>query len=97
MITFSVVKEPHGWAIRMGDRMTTPYWSRDFAVREANCLADAIRRHGEPTEVIVQASPGPARDGACEADVFSASEDLPGRSRGPGRVIAARPGEEHAT
>ena len=54
MITFKVVKEPHGWAIRMGERMTMPFWSRDLAVREANCLADAIRCHGECTEVMVE-------------------------------------------
>jgi hypothetical protein len=54
MITFSVVKEQHGWAIRIGERMTTPFWSRDVAVREASCLADAIRCHGECSEVIVE-------------------------------------------
>lgn len=53
MITFNVVKEEHGWAVRMGGRMITPFWSRDLAVREANCLAHAIRCHGECTEVIV--------------------------------------------
>jgi hypothetical protein len=52
MITFKVVKEQHGWAIRMGERMTMPFWSRDLAVREANSLADAIRCHGE--EVMVE-------------------------------------------
>jgi hypothetical protein len=54
MITFNVVKELHGWAIRMGEGMTTPFWSRDLAVREANCLADAIRRHGECAKVIIE-------------------------------------------
>ena len=54
MITFNVVKEQHGWAIRMDERMMTPFWSRDMAIREANCLADAIRRHGECAEVIVE-------------------------------------------
>lgn len=54
MITFNVVKETHGWAIRMGERMTTPFWSRELAIREAYCLADAIGFHGECTEVIVE-------------------------------------------
>ena len=54
MITFDVVKEQHGWAIRMGQRMKTLFWSRDLAIREANCLADAIRCHGECAEVIVE-------------------------------------------
>lgn len=56
MITFNVVKEKHGWAVRMGERMTTPFWSRDLAIREANCLADAIRCHGACAEVIIEGS-----------------------------------------
>lgn len=54
MITFHVVKEQHGWAIRMDKRMMTPFWSRDLAIREANCLANAIRCHGECAEVIIE-------------------------------------------
>ena len=54
MITFSVVREQYGWAIRVGERMKTLFWSRDLAIREASCLADAIRCHGERTEVIVE-------------------------------------------
>jgi hypothetical protein len=34
--------------------MMTPFWSRDLAIREANCLANAIRCHGECAEVIVE-------------------------------------------
>jgi hypothetical protein len=54
MITFKVVKEQHGWAIRMGDGTMTPFWSRDLAVREASRLAATIRCHGECAEVIVE-------------------------------------------
>ncbi len=54
MIIFNVVKEPHGWAVRMGERMTTPFWSKDLAVLEANRLAASIRRHGERAEVVVE-------------------------------------------
>ncbi len=54
MIIFSVVKEQHGWTIRAGERMTTPFWSRDLAIREANRLAAAIRGHGERTEVVIE-------------------------------------------
>ena len=54
MITFSVVKEQYGWAIRAGEGMKTLFWSRDLAIREANCLADAIRCHGACAEVIVE-------------------------------------------
>jgi hypothetical protein len=54
VITYSVVKELHGWAIRMGDHMTTPYWSKDRAILQANRLAAAIRQHGEHVEVIIE-------------------------------------------
>ena len=54
MITFNVVKEEYGWAIRIGECMITPFWSRDAAIREANCLAAAIRCHGESAEVIIE-------------------------------------------
>lgn len=54
VITFNVVKEQYGWAIRLGDRMSTLFWSRDAAVREANCLAQAIRAHGQRTQVVIQ-------------------------------------------
>ena len=54
MITFKVVKEQYGWAIRMGEGVTTPFWSRDLAIREAHCLAAAIRCHGERAEVIIE-------------------------------------------
>jgi hypothetical protein len=54
MIVYQVVKEQHGWSVRMDQHMTTPFWSRDLAIREANRLAEAIGRHGERTEVIVE-------------------------------------------
>jgi hypothetical protein len=54
MITFNVVQEQHGWSIRVGEGMTTPFWSRDLAVHEANCLAAAIRRHGKGAKVIIE-------------------------------------------
>ena len=54
MITFEVVKEQYGWTIRMGERVKMLFWSRDLAIREANCLADAIRCHGKCAEVIVE-------------------------------------------
>jgi hypothetical protein len=54
MITFNVVKEQQGWSIRTGTGMTTPFRTRDAAIREAKCLADSIRGHGECVEVIVE-------------------------------------------
>jgi len=61
MITFNVVKEKHGWAIRLGEGMTTPFWSRDLAVREANSLAYSIGCHGQHTEVVVESHDPAAR------------------------------------
>ena len=60
MITFEVVREQNGWAVRAGERMTMPFRSRDIAVKEAHFLADAIRRHGQSAQVIVE--PAPPRD-----------------------------------
>jgi len=57
MFTFNVVREQHGWAVRMGERMTMPFRSRELAVREATRLANAIRGHGGPAEVLVDADP----------------------------------------
>jgi hypothetical protein len=54
MIIFNVVKERCGWTVRTGKCMTTPFWSRDSAIREAHCLAETLRRHGEYAEVIVE-------------------------------------------
>ena len=61
MIVFNVVREQYGWAVRMGECMTTPFRSRELAVQEANSLADDIRCHGERAEVIIEgASPSVA-------------------------------------
>ncbi|HEX5378426.1 MAG TPA: hypothetical protein VFW47_07610 [Phenylobacterium sp.] len=64
--------------------MTTPFWSKDLAVREANCLADAIRCHGECAEVVVEAAaPGepPTRFGGVTSSRLEAL--LRGRFGGP--------------
>ncbi|HVM99289.1 MAG TPA: DUF2188 domain-containing protein [Caulobacteraceae bacterium] len=55
MHVFKVVKERDGWAVRMGDAMTTPFRSRNQAIEEANCLCEALRRHGEIAQVVVEA------------------------------------------
>ena len=54
MIKFKVVKETHGWAVRLGEQMTTPFWSKASAVQEASRLAETLGGHGEYTEVIVE-------------------------------------------
>ena len=53
MHTFKVVKEQYGWAVRLGDGMCTPFWSRAQAIREANRLCDALRMHGVSAQVVV--------------------------------------------
>lgn len=63
MITFRVVKERHGWAVRKDEHLTIPFWSRSTALREANSLAQAIRQHGVGTEVLIEES-----DNEAEAD-----------------------------
>lgn len=53
-ICFRVVKEPYGWAVRMGEGMMTPFTTRLGAVEHANCCADALRRCGEAVVVVVE-------------------------------------------
>ena len=54
MITFRVVEQKHGWAIHLSQGTSTHFRSRDLAIREANLLAENLRRHGATTRVIVQ-------------------------------------------
>jgi hypothetical protein len=54
MISFKVVKERHGWAIRTGEEMMTPYWSRELAIREADRMSAGLSRHGALTEVLIE-------------------------------------------
>lgn len=54
MITFRVAKEQFGWAVRMDRHMTTPFRTRDLAIREAQALAGSLRAHGQPAEVVIQ-------------------------------------------
>jgi hypothetical protein len=54
MISFRVTREEHGWAVRIGVHMMTPFWSKQKAIGRANDLAGAIRAHGQLTEVVVE-------------------------------------------
>jgi len=82
MHMFRVVKEPNGWAIRLNSGMMTPFWSRDLAVQEANCLCDALRGHGVGAKVVVEGvDPGEsAKDSAGQAHVAKFSARLRRRS-----------------
>lgn len=54
MFTFKVVKERFGWAVHLGDGMSTPFWSRGLAIRGASRLCEGLRRHGAAAEVIIE-------------------------------------------
>jgi len=54
MQTFKVVKERFGWGVHFGRAMSTPFWSQVSAIREANGLCEALRRHGVAAEVIIE-------------------------------------------
>ena len=54
MVMFKVVKERHGWAVRTGQQMSTPFWSRGLAIREADSMAASIRRHGVQAQVLIE-------------------------------------------
>jgi hypothetical protein len=54
MITFKVVREEFGWAVRVGERMSTHFRLREKAIHGAKALADGIRRHGAPAEVVIE-------------------------------------------
>lgn len=63
MISFRVVKERYGWAVRMGDGMMTPFRSRGRAIEHASSFAETLRRNGEPAEVVLEeAEPPPQLD-----------------------------------
>jgi hypothetical protein len=69
-ITFEVVKEQYGWAIRNDRLMIMPFWRRRDAVEEALRVAEELRRHGAPAEVWVEDAeaqgPTPARGRSFE-------------------------------
>jgi hypothetical protein len=65
-ICFRVVKEPYGWAVRMGDGVMTPFRSRGLAVRHARDFVDALRRRGESAEILIEESWAPARSGGAK-------------------------------
>lgn len=67
MHTFKVVKEPHGWAVRLDPGMCTPFWSQALAVREAEQLCRSLRAHGVAAEVVVQAERPTVAAGAVRA------------------------------
>jgi len=71
MVTFTVVRATHGWAVCVDERMTTPFWSRDLAIQEAYDLAGAIRCHGAGVKVVIEEfRPAAAREPAGEPPIW---------------------------
>ncbi|MBV9994566.1 MAG: hypothetical protein JO127_05070 [Caulobacteraceae bacterium] len=59
MSTFRVFQQRFGWAVRHGEGMSIPFRTRAEAVREANALCEALRLHGQATEVCLDEPPDP--------------------------------------
>ena len=72
MQAFRVVKERHGWAVRLGDVMSTHFWTRAMAISEAQRLCDSLRQHGVAAEVVV--------DDLAPAEPSGPSGEAPGLS-----------------
>ncbi len=67
LITFEIVKESYGRAIRRDDQMMTPMWCRALAEADAERMVQALRRHGERAEVrICDADGGPQPSSAAQ-------------------------------
>ena len=60
MITFEIVKEPYGWAVRRDDCMMMPAWCEAVAVEEAQRMVSALHRHGQQAQLTI---------GHCQTDV----------------------------
>lgn len=55
MITFEVVKEPYGWAVRR-DGMMMPAWCEAAAMVEAQRMVSALHRHGTAAQMRVKSA-----------------------------------------
>jgi|HubBroStandDraft_1064217.scaffolds.fasta_scaffold2045785_2 hypothetical protein len=54
MHTFEVVRQSHGWAVRLGPGMSVPFRTRPMAIREAERLCASLRRHGVTASVGIE-------------------------------------------
>lgn len=59
MITFEIVKEPYGWAVRRDSRMMMPAWCQAVAVEEAQRMVSVLRRHGQLAQLKFESNPNP--------------------------------------
>jgi hypothetical protein len=75
-LCFRVVKEPFGWAVRVGEGMMTPFSSRTHAIEHANGFAAALRGSGNRVEVVVEEAsfaPRPLRGPAERRSIVQAA------------------------
>ncbi|MFI4974940.1 MAG: hypothetical protein ACHP84_10410 [Caulobacterales bacterium] len=87
MITFNVVKEQNGWAVHLRDCMTAPFRLKASAIKEAERMADDLRRHGECVEVVIgPAGPGETAGGST-VEAGSRRPASPKQAKTPPRVF----------
>jgi len=65
--TLRVVRDPFGWTVCLGAGMTSPFRTRAGAIREAECLCQQLRAHGEAAEIVIEESVGTRASGAGDA------------------------------
>lgn len=51
---FRVVKEAHGWSVRLNGSMMTPFSSRELATEHACHYAEKLRSAGRAAEVTIE-------------------------------------------
>ena len=51
MITFEVIRDSHGWAVRRDNSMMMPASCRAAAVAAAEQMVSALSRHGQPAKL----------------------------------------------
>jgi len=83
MLTFEIVQGPQGWIVRLGSGVSIPFRSYERAVREADGLCDAIRRHGAIAEVVVEGEarvPADDQNPALRSSIHTRSKVTPARA-----------------
>ena len=65
--TLRVVRDPFGWTVCLGAGMTSPFRTRAGAIREAECLCQQLRAHGEAAEIVIEEVVGTGSPGADDA------------------------------
>jgi hypothetical protein len=74
--TLRVVRDPFGWTVCLGAGMTSPFRTRAGAIREAECLCQQLRAHGETAEILIEEAAGTGSPGADDAHAANRLEQL---------------------